>query len=1119
MTGDRRPTVSIADDDRARIPFALIGVLLLVSSVTMVGVLESRPDPRPDVDPSLAMDRTAAATQTTLRNAVVSAADDAASDPVTDANAADPWGRAIDGPTADAVFERSLRLRIYRELEAGLTHAGQTIREDTVARVSVPPLENGQQSAADAIDRVRIERGGDGSLEPGLLEVTVEDVTITVERDGDRVAERTQDVTVTVATTLFELRQKTQEYERQLNTGFFEADGYDGFGRYFAARTYPLSWARGYAQYGGAPVTEVIANRHVEVLANDAVFTTQRAVFGTADPYEQRTMMNAWGCLAAKDAEEVYEGTYDEEPAVVNAEEFCTGLDYVYGDVEGELPPPPETSDLLAATPGMDATETISVNEVADVAFAEVLAEGEIDDVIDDLHEIEASTDVSHVVDDHDEPDVTPPPETSTDPDNWTDPSTIEDTTTTSTASVDHVAHDPDTSRRETDYHTFHVTVVNEHFERKEWRYEGNRSQTGLPATVTANDTSTSEFEIEIALSGAHPDADVDYNGIETDYDPGGWPAPLSDNYDGVPDAALERLLGLDSDRSLESQLEAQLTDTEAIESAAALEREFRITDSAAIDADPSTELLTVEIAHDLATLRDEAAGVSYEFERHEIIQGEPFEKLKAEVDDERRYVYEGDPNGAYDSVADKARVEVRQVYLETLLSHIDDVADTHADTQDALEEELDDEVDATDDALADVTTFAQDALAGNVTEHEGELEGSPLLENVTFTPAGSPTYLSLETVERDQVPAVGDGEHAPMAAKNYNWFAVPYNEKSADWLVKVLDYFDDNDEAEVITLRTAGEMLQAAELAADIKEDDSFLRTQRDMLEIAIQDELNAISEETTANVVNSGFSEDINGNELERILKREAFPELGTTSQQAIKLGGGQEGAEEVRRRVKQELNAPDDTSYDAEIWRENVASITKYKLINVLDEGVIESVNDNDLERINNQVRDELERVTRDVIEYRVQNDSINATTLEEEWLTNEDNETRNLSPSRIPAGMPIMPVPGSWYVTTNVWDIEIEGEYARFELQASSGTPATVGGTTYVRDGKSVRLESDGIIHTIGHAEPISFSSRTIVLVVVPPGKIGVGDRTGERTECSATWPNAGNIDERPPNTDC
>ncbi len=1119
MTGDRRPTVSIADDDRARIPFALIGVLLLVSSVTMVGVLESRPDPRPDVDPSLAMDRTAATTQTTLRNAVVSAADDAASDPVTDANAADPWGRAIDGPTADAVFERSLRLRIYRELEAGLTHAGQTIRDDTVARVSVPPLENGQQSAADAIDRVRIERGGDGSLEPGLLEVTVEDVTITVERDGDRVAERTQDVTVTVATTLFELRQKTQEYERQLNTGFFEADGYDGFGRYFAARTYPLSWARGYAQYGGAPVTEVIANRHVEVLANDAVFTTQRAVFGTTDPYEQRTMMNAWGCLAAKDAEEVYEGTYDEEPAVVNAEELCTGLDYVYGDVEGELPPPPETSDLLAATPGMDATETISVNEVADVAFAEVLAEGEIDDVIDDLHEIEASTDVSHVVDDHDEPDVTPPPETATDPDNWTDPSTIEDTTTTSTASVDHVAHDPDTSRRETDYHTFHVTVVNEHFERKEWRYEGNRSQTGLPATVTANDTSTSEFEIEIALSGAHPDADVDYNGIETDYDPGGWPAPLSDNYDGVPDAALERLLGLDSDRSLESQLEAQLTDTEAIESAAALEREFRITDSAAIDADPSTELLTVEIAHDLATLRDEAAGVSYEFERHEIIQGEPFEKLKAEVDDERRYVYEGDPNGAYDSVADKARVEVRQVYLETLLSHIDDVADTHADTQDALEEELDDEVDATDDALADVTTFAQDALAGNVTEHEGELEGSPLLENVTFTPAGSPTYLSLETVERDQVPAVGDGEHAPMAAKNYNWFAVPYNEKSADWLAKVLDYFDDSNETEeVITLRTAGEMLQAAELAAEVKEDDDFLSFRRAQLKSEIENELNAIAGKTAERAANT---DHLSGKEdhIEKTLKNEVFPSLGNVGQQAIKLGG-QEGAKQVRSIVKQELEIPDDTPYDnTEIWREHASSVIVYELSNSLDEGVIDSVDRDDLNQINERVRDELDQVTRDVIEYRVQNDSVNATKLEEEWLTNKDNETRNLSPSRIPAGMPIMPIPGSWYVTANVWDIEVEGEYARFELQASSGTPVTVGGTTYIRDGEPVQLKGDDTTHTIGHAEPISFSSRTMVLIVVPPGRIGVGDRTGERTECSATWPNAGDVNQDSQEADC
>lgn len=1118
MRGDGTPTISLADDDRARIPFALIGVLLLVSSATTVGVLESRPEPEVDVDPSLAMDRTAAAAGTELRNAVVRAADRTAVEPVTRPNRNDPWGRAIDGADSTEVFERYLKLRIYLEAEERLERAGQEVRSDTVTRVSVPRLENDEASAEEAIDRVRLEAGYEAGtdLDPGLVRVTLADVTISLERDGVELARETRDVTVTVATTVFELHRTTEAYERQLDTGFFEAEGYEGFGRYFAARAYPLAWGRGYAQYAGAPVSEVIANRHVEVLANDAVFAAQESVFGVADPYRDRTMANAWGCLAAKDAEEIYEGAYGE-PTVLDAEDVCSGLEYVYGDVEGELGDPPEASDLLAGAPGMDETETIEVGPVADVAFAETLASGEVRDVVTELHEIDAGADVFHRIDGYDEPSVSRPSETYHDPDNWSDPVVREERTTTLSTTVEHVEHEPDAESETTDYHTFEVTVVNEHFEEREWVYEGNRSETGLPASVTANDTTTSEFAIEVVLSGEHPDADVAENGVDDGYDPGGWPrSPVPGNYDGIPEDALESLLGLDPDRPLEAQLEDRLTDPEGLESAADLERELDVVDEATLDAEPRTDLLFAEIAADLALLRDDVAGVTHEFERHELLRGNPFGELRDAVDDERRYVYGGAPNDRYESVPDKARVEVRKLYLRNLVERIDRVDGGHDELRAGLEEELGDEVGAADDALADVTDFARDALAGDVEAHEGELEGSPLLENVTFTPAGSPTYLSLETVDRERVPPAGDAEHAPLAAKNHNWFAIPHEGVGEDVFSRVYGFLRGQEPADedVLAIRTAGELLEAAELAARI-EGEAFLDDERRRLRGAIESELDAVAAETAGRVGGGAYAgtAHVDRSEIESILAEEAFPSLGDGSveRQAIELGSG-DGADHVYETVRRELESPPDTSpYDDEdVWREHVASLVRYELTEALEDGYVElgELDDGEIDRVNERVRDELAAASEEVIEHRLGNDSTNATDLEEEWLTNEEGE---LSPNRIPAGLPIAPIPGYWFATANVWDVEIEGEYARFELRAASGTPARSGGTTYVRDaGRGpVSLEGPGAVdHPVGTTDPVSFSSRTVVLVVVPAGSVGVGDRAGDRTECSATWPDVG-----------
>ncbi|PSQ28470.1 hypothetical protein BRD03_03795 [Halobacteriales archaeon QS_9_68_17] len=72
----------LADDDRARVPFALVGVLLLVSSATLGVSLVSDDRGGADLDADAAMDRGNAATQTAVRSAVADASRRAAADPV-----------------------------------------------------------------------------------------------------------------------------------------------------------------------------------------------------------------------------------------------------------------------------------------------------------------------------------------------------------------------------------------------------------------------------------------------------------------------------------------------------------------------------------------------------------------------------------------------------------------------------------------------------------------------------------------------------------------------------------------------------------------------------------------------------------------------------------------------------------------------------------------------------------------------------------------------------------------------------------------------------------------------------------------------------------------------------
>jgi hypothetical protein len=275
--------VRLADDARGRVPFALVGVVLLVSSAAVATGLGAQSPPRTDAPADRAAAEATAVSRTLLRRAVSDAARSAARAPLV-APADTPYGRALDAAAADvgvSHFRAALRLRTYLSARRALDRA--TARTGGVtAAVSLPRVDSPGDVEA-AVARVRIEQRTAG------LVVRVRDASLTVRR-GERVlARERRSLSVTVQSPVLELHRNVTAFESRLDGAFVDR----GFPARFTARLYAVAWARGYAQWGGAPIVNVLANRHVGLAANAALLATQRATLNGTDPASRRALARA----------------------------------------------------------------------------------------------------------------------------------------------------------------------------------------------------------------------------------------------------------------------------------------------------------------------------------------------------------------------------------------------------------------------------------------------------------------------------------------------------------------------------------------------------------------------------------------------------------------------------------------------------------------------------------------------------------------------------------------------------------------------------------------------------------------------------------------------------------
>lgn len=769
----RRSGIGLAESRRARVPFAVLGVLLLAGTVVVSVSLHDRERVGVTADGRASAERALSAGDSALRAAVRSASVAAAREPVTDP-AYTPAGRALND---SAPFRDALRLRVYLAARERFDATDQRVGE-TRSRLWLPPTTDDTESLRAAKRRVEIER-----VEGGLR-VRLRGVRVRTYRDGRRVADRERSLSVVVETPLLALHERVETFERRLDR---EPDGRRGLGRRLTGWLYALAWGRGYAQYGGAPITNVLGTRHLALGTNAAALAIQRSVFGAAD---------ADG-LAAQQRARLRVGVSDLSAAV----DGPTGwTDQLFRDEPGDADPSLDAPQTSA--PGPDDRMTVRIGSSADVAFRafrdDILAAAE------DGYEARVRRETAVTVLDTERTVVERPPGGG-----WERVETERSTTTTvSDADGDGAASIPDDHDRYAEYARRVRTTTTL---KTTWR-RGNETRT------TTTD-STAVRRVSVAVSGrpaglgAAPPAVVDPL-----YERGG---PLDGpNFRGIPDLAVERLI---HDRGGVDEIARHAATAGAG------------SHTLVVEAERPAELRDWLYA-DLVDLRERVQGVSAEVRRGTLGTGANApEQLAAALRERRSELL--DPPSTYRGVADRTRIAVRAAYLDAVLDRLDREAESAATTRDRLR-----------NLLADRGVLPEGGIEGLLDRRGGpDPDPRPVLatmggDDVSLTVDGEPPYLTAVAVDGRRAPGVA-GDYHGLATRNVNLFAHPYGD-AADEIVSAFV-----DDVSRVSLSSAARTLRAANRSSDDVDDDELQERQTELAD-AIDSAMETVVHRTATNM-----------------------------------------------------------------------------------------------------------------------------------------------------------------------------------------------------------------------------------------------------------------------------
>ena len=987
--------VSLVDDDRARVPFAVIGAFILVSAATIAAV----PFGESTVDRGAltASDRTVAAAETTVREATQTAGAVAAANPVVEPAG---FGRVLED---DRPFRSYLELLVYAETQQRLDNTAERVAGKR-GTATLPPVTD-DASARTAIDRTTVEAAGNGSVR-----VRIEGLDVRISRDDRVISQARETITVTAATPVLTMHNRVNRFETRLNRS--PAAG-PGLGRGLTGRLYAMGWARGWAQWTGAPIKDVIAHRHVELAAASSAIDQQRVAFGTSDPAAEQALARATAKVAAKE----------------------TLPGQLHGLFAGGLPDPNHGANGLAPPGSKKRDATVAVDTVADEAF-EGLLDGDRDltELISAAHDIEAKlavqVDRTHRHRSTREP--RPP------------------------GGYRLIDRDADLDiERVTSGHARSPQATGD------WQQlmsEGRQVTAERTITETYSDgrnRSTRELRYEesyrvgIAIHG-HP--------VSIPEAPSRPVVDLTSA--GDPPA------GIDGPTAAERAEARLITTRGGVDQVAETAVEGEVDERPVrVEIDPPNAVMEWVYA-DVAAVRETVRDIEVHADRTEAVTGaNPAAGLAQHVHERTPALVDAPPR--YQNRPHRAVVAARAAYLEQVIEALGGHSDRTKTIQDAVVGQLGKSVSATQGAVDEVLEHGADYVRP---EAEPIVPDSPAT-NLTLAVETEPAYPTRKGVT-DIGPRgrLEPGErHHPLGIRTTTIAAVPVDEITNAVLNRVFV-------GDTVSLSTAAEALRATddiphELAAPrLAREQATLRT-----EVAAGLEpVERAAIDTVVDATDCSYPEARTA--VEQGLTRWPRPAYRV---KAMEDGNAAAAIAAVaaddavgRDRVATRLRVTFETAIGSQ-----AAAVPEGPVSEVITIGQ-EAARTAATEAVNDGVENVTERL----------------------------NERFNGTLPITVAGIPLVPFYGTWWTTVNGWGIEIQGEYPVVAVRSPQGAPTAGGQVTYVRDGTIVQhdITGDGHPEYLGRSSRVAFQTWTVVIVAVPGGKMGVGNKETPAIACSDGW---------------
>lgn len=1038
--------VTLLEDRRARVPFALVGVVLLLGSLVYANAVAVRGPVQQSQAADAALDRAESVARTTIRVSAKRAAKRAVHNPVVvpantstgrTLNESDPFQDALDLRIAVAVADSLNRTRV--------TEGAVTAR----TTLSVGSNDSGRNVVGDD------ERGSDNSTAASKIQAietqpirngTAFRLTLSVRsdavRDGRVVATRTEQISVTIRLPVFAVHQRVQRYERRLGRGPVAGSG---LGRQLTARLLALTEARGLAQYGGLGIENVLANRHVEVATNGVALSLQRGVFGRADPDGRPAVARAGARVGATDlllAEAARRGKTSWAETILTAGNRAADGHWT-----------------LDSTDRATRTVEVGVNATVEAPYLSVHT-GRLEQMVQTAYRATVRRQVT--VTDRErgrEPILDSPGP------NWT----LVTTTETRERQITDRGQWRTMRQRVFGVRTRQVRVS--HLERRYW--------TNGSAIQTTRATWADSYTVRIHHRGQ--------------YDPS-LPGP---DRPVRPLFTSGGLLGGPNLRDVPENARLPLRRDRVDEMAHRAVADGGFSEQITVSGERPAHLQQW-IARDLVALRERVRNISVEVSHRKLTSGaaNPASRLAGTLRDRRARLL--DAPRTYDGVADRARVAARAAFLDAVIEKLSKRAAARSERSHGLQEALQSAA-----PLPGIDVHAATAAATDATAPEPREIPAGVGSSVVLVPDADPAYLTLTPVGAKLTESVAAGnETTPLAARNVNVFTVPYGDVS-DTLIGEF-----TGDRRSVSLRTAGRALVStnATLAskrldgigngsenwserkgrsvADSNASLSELRDRRQTLRHALTDRTDRLDNGLTKQISH------VLGDRVERqraktivATARNSYGGVGAVAVAATNGSYADRIALVTGQRLGLSRIERDRLSLQLRVWlRRQTAADSVSVPKQVVDETV----------------------TTRRQVARSVLKSGVSYAT--EEGLSRARERLAKDAFDSVLAGLPVAPVPGYWYATMNVWYVEVRGAYPSFAVTAHRGDSKNASAIRYRRTDASVTLDidGDGTAETLGRNRAIRFQTHAVAFAVVPAGRSGVGDIDGNADERSGGW---------------